>query len=417
MKTYSQIFYFLFLCSLSNSVWASCGDGTCDSGEDCNNCVLDCGSCCGDGTCSTTENCGSCQLDCGSCNTACPSTEEYPALCNNTTECDGSKGCTEDNICPPITSAICGNLICEGTFGEDADNCSSDCGISVDSTCGNQLCENELGEDCKTCAQDCKACPINPVCNSTTKVGFKLPLLKNAGPSLKTPDYFPIKLEAQSFYNFNSKDVIDDLNKKKLNASGTLVGSLNLCVGQRPILGGVPVDYCLSGSGTGIGGCATSLKCAELAPVYQPDFTSLCCQSNFLAQLSASVKLVPLNYPSKQSLVRCELEGSAGIGAYLGGQTFQIGFGCPSKLAFPNSAGIKMRGNLEGSCFASYAGQKYGVGAEGVIAGCVGTPENKPGVPGPFGYSYEYGIPPIKIAWFRISDWRYSSSWGVTCIP
>ena len=65
-------------CSFSDD----CGDGTCDSGEDCFTCYKDCGCAegnlcnlvtgdcnqCGDGTCADDENCTSCPADCG-----CPS--------------------------------------------------------------------------------------------------------------------------------------------------------------------------------------------------------------------------------------------------------------------------------------------------------------------------------------------------------
>jgi hypothetical protein len=48
-----------------------CGDGTCDSSEDCSSCPEDCGQCqsspCGDGTCDADEDCSSCPDDCGAC--------------------------------------------------------------------------------------------------------------------------------------------------------------------------------------------------------------------------------------------------------------------------------------------------------------------------------------------------------------
>ncbi len=50
-----------------DSEW--CGNGSCDSGEDCASCEIDCGICpfCGDGTCDFDEDCSICDIDCGSC--------------------------------------------------------------------------------------------------------------------------------------------------------------------------------------------------------------------------------------------------------------------------------------------------------------------------------------------------------------
>jgi hypothetical protein len=47
-----------------------CGDGDCNSDEDCDSCSEDCGSCesyCGDGDCNSDEDCDSCSEDCGTC--------------------------------------------------------------------------------------------------------------------------------------------------------------------------------------------------------------------------------------------------------------------------------------------------------------------------------------------------------------
>ena len=48
----------------------TCGDSTCDPGEDCVSCEADCGPCpptCGDSTCDPGEDCASCEADCGPC--------------------------------------------------------------------------------------------------------------------------------------------------------------------------------------------------------------------------------------------------------------------------------------------------------------------------------------------------------------
>ena len=52
-----------------------CGDGTCNTNENCSTCSRDCGDCssggptpyCGDGSCNNNEDCGSCSRDCGAC--------------------------------------------------------------------------------------------------------------------------------------------------------------------------------------------------------------------------------------------------------------------------------------------------------------------------------------------------------------
>lgn len=47
-----------------------CGDSSCNGGETCSSCLIDCGNCptysyCGDGTCDDNEDCSSCSTDCG----------------------------------------------------------------------------------------------------------------------------------------------------------------------------------------------------------------------------------------------------------------------------------------------------------------------------------------------------------------
>ncbi len=149
---------------------ASCGNGSCEPGEDCNNCG-DCtcsvsGSCmnhenlyyycdegyCGNNTCESGrgEDCNSCSQDCG---------------CSGSDSCNGN-GNGSGYSCQ--SSSYCGNASCES--GEDCSNCSQDCGCgngyscNSDGTryycdswsypsCGNNSCES--GEDCNNCSQDC----------------------------------------------------------------------------------------------------------------------------------------------------------------------------------------------------------------------------------------------------------------------
>jgi len=80
----------------------TCGDGTCTGGEDCDNCVADCGSCwCGDEFCSAGENCENCPSDCTCyCGDGLCSAGEN---CNNCVDCY----CEEPDIycCPPGSAA------------------------------------------------------------------------------------------------------------------------------------------------------------------------------------------------------------------------------------------------------------------------------------------------------------------------
>lgn len=76
---------------------ASCGDGTCASGETCSSCATDCGTCpltCGDGTCNNGETCSTCASDCGACPATCGD-----GACNNGETCSS---CSSDcGTCPP----------------------------------------------------------------------------------------------------------------------------------------------------------------------------------------------------------------------------------------------------------------------------------------------------------------------------
>jgi len=58
--------------TLQPQTTSSCGDGICQSNENCSSCPQDCGECkptqyCGDGICQSNENCSSCPSDCGTC--------------------------------------------------------------------------------------------------------------------------------------------------------------------------------------------------------------------------------------------------------------------------------------------------------------------------------------------------------------
>jgi prepilin-type N-terminal cleavage/methylation domain-containing protein len=93
-----------------------CGNGSCEGGEDCENCSVDCGclsdycETCISGVCESTcnsSNCESCMM--GTCNYFCQTWETC-----------------ENEMCVSI-GPFCGNNECEE--GEDCENCSVDCGF------------------------------------------------------------------------------------------------------------------------------------------------------------------------------------------------------------------------------------------------------------------------------------------------
>ena len=124
-----------------------CGDGSCDRGEDCNNCSNDCClSSCGDGSCDRGEDI-SCSSDC-----------VIVDLCPNGT-CDSGEDCNNcSSDCGSCT--LCPNGTCDN--GENCNTCSSDCGSCT--LCGDGSCDR--GEDSTNCSIDCGAvCPPGKICN------------------------------------------------------------------------------------------------------------------------------------------------------------------------------------------------------------------------------------------------------------
>jgi hypothetical protein len=143
----------------------TCGNGTCDSTENCGNCPKDCGFCktCGDGTCDNGESCVGCPQDCGACpscgNGFCDATEDCticPQDCGKCAACgDGTCQTNEScNNCPDDCGKCvgCGDGLCGST--ETCISCPHDCGVC--SFCGNNKCETY--ETCSNCPQDCGQC-------------------------------------------------------------------------------------------------------------------------------------------------------------------------------------------------------------------------------------------------------------------
>jgi hypothetical protein len=197
---------------------ATCGNGTCEAGENTQNCPADCGSggACGsityEGCCDgdllkycddgqlQEMNCGgnpSCGwnsqagfYDCGTGGGGDPS-GTFPKACGTTTgpvcgdgKCEGTE---TKQSCPAdcgTAGPVCGDGKCEGTetstncpkdcpaptcgdgkcqAPETSESCPADCDLTSQPVCGNGTCEN--GETAQSCATDCN--PTNlPTCGN-----------------------------------------------------------------------------------------------------------------------------------------------------------------------------------------------------------------------------------------------------------
>jgi subtilisin family serine protease len=142
-------------------------NGSCDAGEDCNNCPSDCisgatsGAVCGNGVCEAGdgEDCVSCPADCNGTQNGRPSGRfccgdgdgQNPVGCSDPRCSTGGWECTDLPSDP--ASYCCGDLLCEGA--EDSTNCALDCGPPP--YCGDGSCDP--GEDSCSCPQDCGAAP------------------------------------------------------------------------------------------------------------------------------------------------------------------------------------------------------------------------------------------------------------------
>ncbi len=194
------------ICTASGcKIPASCGNGTCDSGENCFSCAADCscgdeqacsvvaGECaadtCGNGACDADENCLSCQADCG-----CSGGESCAfGICTG----DPCGGITYDGCCDGDDSLVyCdnGDLVvnsCQGSgCGWAADKDWYDCGLSGEDPsgakpydcgefsyppgCDGKECgDNGGGYSCGECApgDSCieGSCGDGPVCSCEGK--------------------------------------------------------------------------------------------------------------------------------------------------------------------------------------------------------------------------------------------------------
>ncbi len=129
---------------------ATCGDGTCDSGEDQCSCPEDCGA-------PPTSEAGLCDdgLD-----------NDCDGLIDcNDSDCDGDAACAEP---------FCGDGTCDASAGEDQCSCSTDCGEppSTETECSDGLdndCDGLIDgddPDCPTCAPKGASCTTDAECCS-----------------------------------------------------------------------------------------------------------------------------------------------------------------------------------------------------------------------------------------------------------
>ena len=151
-----------------------CGNGICESGEDCNSCAADCvsgtssGAVCGNGTCEAGngETCLTCPADCNG-RTGGKRSNRFccgfgdgldPDGCGDAACTSGGFACTE----VPVGgggSYCCGDLSCDS--GEDCGNCALDCAI------GAEVCTGGIDEDCNgdiDCADG--SCSSDPNCEA-----------------------------------------------------------------------------------------------------------------------------------------------------------------------------------------------------------------------------------------------------------
>jgi N-acetylneuraminic acid mutarotase len=129
----------------------NCGDGVCDSDEDCALCPEDCGQCCGDGFCDANqgETCQTCPADCGMC---CGDGTCDTSIGENCSTCPADCGCGTDGVCDPVELICVCEPDCSGRVCGD-DGCGGTCGSGCS---GDDIC-NAAGQcvDPGTCQPDC----------------------------------------------------------------------------------------------------------------------------------------------------------------------------------------------------------------------------------------------------------------------
>lgn len=146
-----------------------CGDGTCDTGEDCSGCAADCPAfplpsfACGNGLCEAGdgEDCVSCPADCNGVQGGKPANRfccgfggDSPVGCGDAACTTGGFSCTETPL-GAGGSTCCGDAVCQDP--EDGTSCALDC--DAQAQCGDGTCD--AGESSCSCALDCGAPPTD----------------------------------------------------------------------------------------------------------------------------------------------------------------------------------------------------------------------------------------------------------------
>ncbi len=169
-----------------------CGNGTCESGEDCNTCPDDCisgtgGAVCGNALCEAGngEDCANCPADCNGITTGRPSGR----FCCGATEGCGDSRCTSGGYSctttPQGTAYCCGDGICEGA--EDDINCAIDCAAcTTDADCDDldpcttDVCSSGSCSNTPINCDDGDACTADS-CDSATGTCVNDPIICDDG--------------------------------------------------------------------------------------------------------------------------------------------------------------------------------------------------------------------------------------------
>lgn len=141
-------------CTYVRTCDASCGDGSCDSGETASNCPSDCTTC-GDNLCTGAETLASCPGDCSVCgDNVCTANEETLASCPSDCSVCGDNVCTanEETLAScPNDCSVCGDNVCTANE-ETLASCPGDCSV-----CGDNICTTSE-ETVVSCPDDCSSC-------------------------------------------------------------------------------------------------------------------------------------------------------------------------------------------------------------------------------------------------------------------
>ena len=139
---------------------------------------------------------------------------------------------------------ICGNGVCG--VGENASNCSTDCGGGSGVVCGDGQCE--AGESAATCSEDCGGGGPNP---SGLATNFCKALCSDPGCAGDF-DYYE-SFECEQDWETCYPDCVSDCTEKAANCSDSILDAAKDCMGTYPCDGENSWIYCLDEIEGGIG--------------------------------------------------------------------------------------------------------------------------------------------------------------------